>query len=77
MARYEAEFSKRLNYKRQKLAGWTPRNNDKVSIISFPHKLNIVMEGWQGLRMRLEYYAPLKKGFVLQLKGPNSLPRHM
>ena len=35
------------------------------------------MEGWQGLRMRLEYYAPLKKGFVLQLKGPNSLPRYM
>ena len=28
----------------------------------FPHKLNIVLEGWLGLRTRLEYHTQLEKG---------------
>ena len=55
-------------YERRKLAGRSP-GNDEVSIICFPHKLNIVLEGGQGLRTRLEYYTPLKKKFILQSKG--------
>ena len=52
------------------IAGRSPGNDDEVSIIWFPHKLNIVLEGWKdGLRTRLEYYTPLKKGFILQSKG--------
>ena len=38
------------------------------NIIGFPHKLNIVLEGWYGLRMRLQYYTPLKN---LHSKGAN------
>ena len=46
-------------------------NDDKVSIslICSPHKLNIVLDGWQGQRMRVEYYTPLKKGFIFHSKG--------
>ena len=34
------------------------------------HKLNILLDGWEGLRTRLEFYIPLKKkGFILQSKG--------
>ena len=50
-----------------------PGNNDKVSRICFPHKLNnIVLE---GLRTRLEYCTPLKKGFILQSKGGHFLKK--
>ena len=35
----------------------------------FPDKLNISLDGWEGLTMRLEYYIPFKKGFILQSKG--------
>ena len=68
---YEANAHfQRDYYKRRKLAGRSPGNDDEVSIIWFPHKLNIVLEGWKdGLRTRLEYYTPLKKGFILQSKG--------
>ena len=38
--------------------------------ICFPHEFNnIVFEGCKDLRMRLEFYTPLKKGFILQSKG--------
>ena len=45
MVRYEANAD--LQYKRRKLA-WrlSAWNDDEVSIICFPHKLNIVLEGW-------------------------------
>ena len=29
-----------------KLAGLSPGNDDEVSTICFPHKLNIIVEGW-------------------------------
>ena len=46
MARYEANTDfQRDYYKRRKLAGRSSVN-DEVSIICFPHKLNIVLEGW-------------------------------
>ena len=32
--------------------------------ICFPHELNIVLEGCKDLRTRLEFYTPLKKGFI-------------
>ena len=45
MARCEANAGfQRDYYKRQKLAGWSP-GNDGVSIIYFPHKLNIFTGG--------------------------------
>ena len=40
-------------------------NDDEVSIICFPHE---VLEGWYGLRRRLEYYTPLKKALFCSLK---------
>ena len=47
MARHEANADfQRDYYKRRKLAGRSPGNDDEVSIICFPHKLNIVLEGW-------------------------------
>ena len=56
MARYEANADfQRDYYKRRKLAGRSPGNDDEVSIICFPHKLNIVLEDWKGLRTRLVY----------------------
>ena len=46
MARYEANADfQRDYYKRRKLAGRSPGNDDEVSIIGFPHKLNILLEG--------------------------------
>ena len=33
-------------FKRQKLAGRSPGNDDEVRVIFFPHKLNIVLEDW-------------------------------
>ena len=32
--------------------------NDYKSVYSFPHKLNIVLDGSEGLRTKLEYYIP-------------------
>ena len=47
MAQYEANVDFQGDYyKRRKLAGWSPGNDDEVSIIYFRHKLNIVLEGW-------------------------------
>ena len=47
MGRYEANADfQRDYYKQQKLAGRSPGNNDEVSIICFPYKLNIALEGW-------------------------------
>ena len=43
------------------IAGRSPWNDDEVSIICVPHQLNMVLECWQGLRTRLEYYTSLKK----------------
>ena len=69
MARYEANADfQRDYYKRRKLAGRSPGNDNEVSIICFPHKLNIVLEGWKGLRTRLEYYTRLKKALFRNLK---------
>ena len=31
----------------------------------------ILLDTWEGLRMRHEYYIPLKKGFILQCEGPH------
>ena len=71
MAWYEANADfQRDYYKRRKLAGRSPGNDDEVSTISFfPHESNIVLEGCYGLRTRLEYYTQLKKGCILQPKG--------
>ena len=46
-ARYEAnlDFSKRLLQAMKAIAGRSPGNDDEVSVICFPHKLNIVLEG--------------------------------
>ena len=69
MARYEANADfQRDYYKRRKLAGRSPGNDDEVSIICFPHKLNTVLEGWKGMRTRLEDYTPLKKALFCNLK---------
>ena len=54
-----------------KLAGRSPGNDDEVSIICFRHKLNIVLEGWWGLRTRLEYYIREKKALFCSLKVHN------
>lgn len=32
-------------------------------------KLGTLLDGWKGLRMKFEYYTPLKKGLILQSKG--------
>ena len=65
MARYEAYADfQRDYYKRRKLArtvSWKQRQSQYN--IDFVHELNIVLEGW------LEYYTPVKKGFILQSKG--------
>ena len=39
-------FTETTYYKQRKLAGRSPGNDDEVSRICFPHKLNIVLEGW-------------------------------
>ena len=44
MARYEANAD--FQSERGKLVGRSPGNDDEVSIICFPHKLNIALEGW-------------------------------
>ena len=52
--------------------GRSPGNDDEVSIICFPHKLNIVLERWQGLRTpdaKVLYTVAKKKNFILQSKG--------
>ena len=63
MARYEAN----ADYKRRKLAGRSPGNDDEVNIICFQHKLN--MDG--GLA-RSENEARMlytvEKGFIWQSK---------
>ena len=47
MAQYQANADlQRDYYKQQKLTGRSPGNNDEVSIICFPHELNMVLEGW-------------------------------
>ena len=48
MAWYEANADyQRDYYKRRKLVGRrSPGNDDEVSVIIFPYKLNIVLEGW-------------------------------
>ena len=64
LARYEANADfQRDYYKRRKLAGRSPGNDDKVSIICFPHKLKIEYCN-RGLKTELEYYrpTPFKKG---------------
>ena len=45
------------------------------SVYCLPHKLNILLDGWEGLRMRLAYYIP-SKALYLQSKSAfeNSLP---
>ena len=63
MARYEI-FEETTSYKRRKLAGRSPGNDDELIFLNF--FLHIALEDW---RTRLEYYAPLKKGFILQSKG--------
>ena len=62
MVRYEANADFKLPER-------SPGNDSEVIIISFPHKLNIVTEGWLGLGTRLEYYKPLKKASILPSKG--------
>ena len=53
-------------YKRRKLAGRSPGNDDEDSILSFLHKLNIVLV---SLRTRLECCTPLKKALFCSLKA--------
>ena len=48
VARYEADADFQRDYytERQKLPERSPGNDDEDRIICFPHKLNIVFEGW-------------------------------
>ena len=46
----------------EKLAGRSPGNDDEVSVICFPHKLDIVLN-----EARILY--TVEKGFILQSKG--------
>ena len=69
MARYEANADfQRDYYKRRKLAGRSPGNDDEVSIICFPH-----IEYCTGGLVRSENEArilyTIEKGFILQSKG--------
>ena len=71
MAQYEANADfPREYYKRRKVAGQSPGNDDEVSIICVWHKLNIVATG--GL-VRSENEARIlytvEKGFILNSKG--------
>ena len=72
MARYEANADfQRDYYKRRKLAGRSPGNDDEVSIICFPH-----IEYCTGGLVRSENEARIlytvEKGFVLQSKSEHS-----
>ena len=50
-------------YNSESLSGGILRTTQSQYNICFPHELNIVLEVCEGLRTRLEYYTPLKKGF--------------
>ena len=50
-------------------ARWSPGNENEVSIICSPHKVNFLLDGWEGLRTRPENYIPLEKKHTLQSKG--------
>ena len=71
MARYEAKmqiFKETTSYKQRKLAGRSPGNDDKVSIVCFPH-----IEYCTGGLVRSENEARIlytvEKGFILQSKS--------
>ena len=63
MAQYEAN---RDYYKRRKLAGHSPGNNDEVSTISVLH-INWIL--YLRVAKVWNEAIPLKKGFILQSKG--------
>ena len=48
VARYEADADFQRDYytEQRKLPERSPGNDDEVRVICFPHKLNIVFEGW-------------------------------
>ena len=69
---YERTFPRKVHHKRieilaVKCLGSPPTKvgrsleNDYKSVYSFPHKLNIVLDGSEGLRTKLEYYIPLNQ----------------
>ena len=67
MARYEANADfQRDYYKRRKLAARSLGNDNEVSVICFPHKLTIVLEGCKNEAIIL--YTALEN-FTLQSKG--------
>ena len=71
MAPYVANADfQRDYYKLRKLAEQSPGNDDEISIICFPHKLNTVLESSKGLSLneaRILY--TIEKRLYLQSKG--------
>ena len=78
MARYEANADfQRDYYKRRKLAGRSPGNDDEVSIICFPH----TKYGTGGLvrsenEAKILYTVEKKKGCLNVHTSKNSPPRY-
>ena len=65
-------FSKEIlqAMKASRAVSWEQRQSQYN--LSVFHIINILLVAWEGLRMRLEYYIPLKKkGFILQSEDPN------
>ena len=52
-----------FNYKRRKLGSLPGTAMKSIQACCFP------LDGWEGLKTRLEYHVPLKKGFILQSKA--------